>query len=285
MEEARKRSLLAENVDKLSKKRRINQAKESNFIEFWSNLDNYLLSAFAIDKAAEEGIGYQEACGITLRTEFWHIISNEAQTLEFGIAKAARDFDLNEFKEDSLNIVIGSNWISLNWSCQNENVFYTIECGEITIFMNKVEFTVTNRNLKQMIERSDFQIRCPGPFRLNNFSITETQRMILGYRNRTEDVLRIFCSSLPNNIFSVIWDFAISDGLLSSKFICGIARILDDSLENSEQHWLKNVSLAISVIIDQFNSSETSYLLEKCSIKASDFKSLGQYAKELYFSD
>jgi len=289
MEEAHKKASLAESADELSKNRRITQVKESNFTKPNTILDNYLLSAFAINEAEQVGgiLGWKEVCGIRhpFRTELWRFISNEEGELELGIAQSATDNDLNE---DFLQIGIRCNKITLRWSYQNEtvSVFCSFGRGDITflLILNGKPFSVTKRNLRQMIARSDVQIRCPGSFLLNNFAITETEGMILGYRNRTEDVLRIFCSSLPHYIFSVIWDFAISDGLLSSKFICGFARLLDDRLENREQHWLKNVSLAISEIIDQFNSSETSYLLEQCYIKASDFKSLGQYAKEIFFS-
>jgi len=285
MKKAQRQRHLGESVDITPKKRRIEQVKEDNITKQSSYLENYLLPSFTKQRK------YSKVCGIrypdsSMKCDLFN--SNNFRNLEFsisgpkGIQTPADDIAL-----DYLKINIGFEGVSLFWYRQDKVVSldYSIRGREVTIDLNLDCFIVTRQNLKEMVEDIDPRLPCPASNLVNYFPIEKTEGLILSYRNRTTDVLRIFCPSLPHEVFFVIWDFAISDGVLSSKSICEIARLLDNILEDREQHWLKTVSLAVSKIVEQFRSSEMSYLLEECMMKAAYFKRVGQFAKEIYLSD
>jgi len=293
MEEVQKRRLQAERANKPSKKRRIEQFKDSTISKVNRVLETYLLPSFAFEEweIVGEGIEYFEFCGIRCPdydVECQRLMSNDSLELLFKISgPKGIQTSPTEFVVDFMRIDIGREGISFCCSRQDKilSVDYSIHGRKVTILSDEGWFTATNQNLKQVIERLDSRLPCPASHLVNYFPIKEVERLILRYRNRIEDVLGIFMPSLPHEIFSVIWDFAISDGVLSSKFTCGIARLLDDVLKDSEEHWLKSVSLAVSKLVEQFTSSEASYLLEICSIKCLDFKPLSQFAKEIYLLD
>jgi len=293
MEEVQKRRLQAERANKPSKKRRIEQFKDSTISKVNRVLETYLLPSFTFEECeiVGEGIEYFEFCGIRCPdydVECERLMPNDSRELLFKIS-GPKGFWISptEFTADLMRIDIGREGISLFCCRQGKilSVDYSIHGRKVIILSDEGRFTATTQNLKQVIERLDSRLPSPASHLVDYFPINETDRLILSYRNRTEDVLRIFIPSLPHGIFSIIWDFAISDGVLSSKFTCGIARLLDDVLEDSEEHWLKSVSLAVSKIVEQFKSSEASYLLEKCSMKSADFKPLSQFAKEIYKLD
>jgi len=283
MKEVQKR-VLAESAKTPSKKRRIDQFKESNIAKVSRVLETYLLPSFTLVEW-DEGVEYFEICGIRYpdyNVECQRAMSNDSLELLFEISGPKGVFNV-----DVMRIDIGREGISLYRSREHEilSVDYSIQGKTVTILSVEGRRTATNKNLKQVIESFDSRLPSPASHLVNYFPIKETERLIVNYRNRTEDVLRIFWPSLPHEIFSIIWDFAISEGVLSSKFTCGIARLLDYVLEDSEEHWLKSVSLAVSKLVEQFQGSEASYLLEKCSMKSVDFKPLSQFAKEIYLLD
>jgi len=294
MKEAQEKRHIGDSDDIISKKRRIEQVEEANITKQSSFLENYLQPTFTLKTVEGEGLhgGYTtKVCGIRYpdsKLECELFISNNFLNLELSISgPKGIQTPADEFALDCLEITISCDAISLFWHRQDKVVRLEYPNGgkKVTVDLQLDDFIITRQNLNQWIEAIDPRLPYPALNLVDYFLIEKTEGLIQSYRNRTEDVLKIFCQSLPHEVFFVIWDFAISDGILSSKCICKIARMLDDILDDREQHWLKTVSLAVSKIVEQFSSSEMSYLFEECMMNAKWFKLVGQSAKEIYLSD
>jgi len=289
-----KKRLSGETFDEPSKIQKIEHVIESNRTVASDRLETYLIPSFT-DRKIEEvdgSVGYRKVCGIEYSDsdlECERITTpHEFRDLVFQIAGPgwSRKSDVRRHI-DNMIISIGSQDICLCLHRQNRDITlrYSIHGRKVSLIADKQYVIVTNQNLNKNIRRIDPQLPSTLSSIVNHFRIERTERLILSYRNRTMHVLRIFCSRLPNQIFSVIWDFAISDGVLSSKFICEIARLLDDVLKDREKHWFKNVSLAVSKIVERLKRSEITYLLESCMLQTEEFKLLGQFAKKIYSSN
>merc|ERR1719419_746265 len=211
---------------------------------------------------------------------FYH--SSKKPELKFVISNPK-----NFFPYESLRIEIGFYGIRFFFERINHKVSlkYSIQGRCVEIVLNGHKFIVTNHNLKQICELIDSRLPLAISGIVDLFNIREGEELLLSYRRGTKDVLRRFCPGLPDDVCSVIWDLAISDEVLSSKLICGFARLLDDAVEDREQHWLKNMSRAVSKILNKLKSSELSYLLEKSFMKTVNFEPLGHFVKGMYISD
>jgi len=115
--------------------------------------------------------------------------------------------------------------------------------------------------------------------------IKKTKRSILSYRNRTEDALTLFCPKLPGDISSLIWCFAISDGVLSSKLTCIFGQLLVDALEDRSRHWMKNLTAVLMKIIQRLKSTEIINFFQEESWRRANFHPLMQSTKEIYVAD
>jgi len=262
-----------EGLEKLS--RGIEKDKEPSTTIF---LENYLYPVCSWP--VEGGYSYARKCRIghpDFDFDCTLLNSRENPTLKFCIS-TPYPFAL---PSECVLILFGFDGIYLVFKRFGTSVsleYSTIErCVKIILYGH--EFIVTNRNRKLMGKLINPRLPPPMYGLGNFFNIKNVEELILSYRCRTKIALQILCPDLPDYICSAIWDLAISDVVLSSKLICGFVRLLDDALEDRKQHWLKNMSQAISKILIEVKSSEMSYLLEESCMKTVDFEPVGHFLK------
>jgi len=243
------------------------------------SLENYL---FSFTTGCHLGYCKSENCGIRypdshLKFErTWFTNDSGVRTFMISGPEGVQE------SPNYLRILFSNEECILDLRLQNKELFG----GMVKISLDDGLFIITDRDQRGVIDSTDSGLPNFASPLVDYFPIKKTEEMIESYRNKTAAVLRIFCPTLPDQIFSTIWDFAISDGVVCSKFICEVGRQLIYVYEDRAQDWRKNLSLAMSKIVEQFSTYfGTSSLLEKYSMRTADLKRLVQLARQMHLKN
>lgn len=89
--------------------------------------------------------------------------------------------------------------------------------------------------------------------------IKNTERNILILQKNTEDALSSFCPNLTTHTLSLIWKFATTEEILSTKLTCRCIRLLNEAVED----WgMKSLSTSVLKIIEVLEVTRMDYTFE-----------------------